>query len=193
MPTIHLIRHGHVVDADRGDTDPQLDALGLAQATSLADSLAARFPRALPILTSPLRRCRQTAAPLARIWKTEPRIEPRVTEIPSPSAEPAARRAWLAKMLSGSWPEAARSSVDEGFAVRLSTWQQGVLDAVTGCAAETIVFSHYFAINWICSVATDSERIGGIRPAHASVISLELEHGIIRLVDMGRQEAGGRQ
>jgi broad specificity phosphatase PhoE len=183
MPKIHLIRHGHVNPGDRGCADPGLDDLGLAQAASLAQHLAGRFPRPLPMLSSPLRRCRQTAAPLARLWNSMPAIDARVSEIPSPSAEPAARKAWLTQMLAASWPDAASPDSADGFAMRLSAWQSGVLAAVAECAEDTLVFSHYFAINWLCSAASGSVRIDRFRPAHTAMISCEVDRGVLSLIE----------
>ena len=50
--------------------DPGLDALGHSQAEAVAQKLASLGP--LPILSSPLRRTRETAAPLAKLWNVEP-------------------------------------------------------------------------------------------------------------------------
>ena len=50
----------------------------------------------LALVTSPLLRCQETAAGLARAWKVEPRIEPGVAEIPSPEGVAMADRVeWL--------------------------------------------------------------------------------------------------
>lgn len=183
MPKIHLIRHGHVAPGDRGCADPGLDDLGLAQATSLAQRLAEQFPRPLPILSSPLLRCRQTAAPLAQLWGSAPTIDARVSEIPSPSAEPAARKAWLTEMLAASWPDAASPDSTDDFAMRLSAWQNDALAALAERAEDTVIFSHYFAINWLCSAASDSVRIDRFRPAHTAMISCEFDRGVLSLIE----------
>ncbi len=83
-----VARIGHMVDSDpdrstwsaraRGwdrDRDPDLDDLGRAQAAAAADrleSLAA--PEPLAVITSPLRRCRRTAAALCDRWAVDPRV-----------------------------------------------------------------------------------------------------------------------
>ncbi|MDP9464079.1 MAG: histidine phosphatase family protein, partial [Actinomycetota bacterium] len=67
MTRLYLVRHGRAAAGWNTDPDPRLDALGLDQATSVARRLAPLGP--LPILSSPLLRCRQTAAPLAEIWQ----------------------------------------------------------------------------------------------------------------------------
>jgi broad specificity phosphatase PhoE len=73
---IYLIRHGDAVpdpdDLLPGDYDDQnLSALGRRQAEALAERL--RGVRFDALYTSPLRRTRQTAGPLARLLGLEPR------------------------------------------------------------------------------------------------------------------------
>ena len=63
-----LVRHGRtVLNAEnrlRGRLDPELDAVGLAEADALAEELAAREPAR--VVSSPLRRAVQTAEAIAR-------------------------------------------------------------------------------------------------------------------------------
>ena len=63
-----LVRHGRtVLNAEnrlRGRLDPELDAVGLAEADALAQELAAREPAR--VVSSPLRRAVQTAEAIAR-------------------------------------------------------------------------------------------------------------------------------
>jgi probable phosphoglycerate mutase len=79
-----LIRHALPVRLERADgspADPPLSAAGRAQAERLAEWLAAE---PLDVLyTSPLRRARETAAPVARQRGLEPRVEPGVSEFDS--------------------------------------------------------------------------------------------------------------
>ena len=62
--------------------------------SGLVERLAPLGP--LPVVTSPLRRCQQTAAPLAAHWQVEVVIEPMVAEIPSPPGVPMERACRLA-------------------------------------------------------------------------------------------------
>ena len=63
-----LVRHGRtVLNAEnrlRGRLDPELDAVGLAEADALAQELASREPAR--VVSSPLRRAVQTAEAIAR-------------------------------------------------------------------------------------------------------------------------------
>ena len=67
MPRLILVRHGRAAAGWGADLDPGLDELGRTQAENVAKVLAPQGP--LPIVTSPLRRCQETAAPLAALWQ----------------------------------------------------------------------------------------------------------------------------
>jgi broad specificity phosphatase PhoE len=68
MTRIVLVRHGHVEgiapERFRGRRDVDLSDLGVRQATVMAERLARQW-RPAALYTSPLRRCRQTAAQIA--------------------------------------------------------------------------------------------------------------------------------
>ena len=99
MAKITMVRHGKAEAGFGGAMDPGLDALGRAQAQAVAQKLAAIGP--LPILSSPLARTQQTAAPLAALWSQKPVIADAVAEIPSPKGMTLeARVAWLRKLMS---------------------------------------------------------------------------------------------
>ena len=82
MTRLYLVRHGRAAAGWNTDADPGLDLIGQGQAETLAEQLADAGP--LLIESSPLRRCRETAAPLALLWDRPIAIEPRMAEIPSP-------------------------------------------------------------------------------------------------------------
>src|SRR5215831_3591867 len=101
MTTIFLVRHGHAASSFDAHVDPGLDPTGLTQANDAARFLARYGP--MPIYSSPLARARETAMPLATRWGLEAIIEPRVTEIPSPTTDLTARGQWLAQAMQGRW------------------------------------------------------------------------------------------
>jgi 2,3-bisphosphoglycerate-dependent phosphoglycerate mutase len=86
---LHLVRHAEPwrVDAGeaRGPADPGLTERGRDQATRLAAWLAAE--RIDTIVTSPLRRAIETAAPLAARLDIDPVVDPGVTEYDAHSDE----------------------------------------------------------------------------------------------------------
>src|SRR3990167_4072882 len=106
MPTIYMFRHGEAAAGWDADTDPGLSEKGHAQAEAVAREIKSRVGRKLPILSSPLRRCRETATPLSKVWDCEPVIETRVAEVPSPVEELEARGIWLRRLMAGTWADA---------------------------------------------------------------------------------------
>src|SRR5881398_1957910 len=109
MSRIYLIRHGKPAAGWGGhDDDPGLDEAGKAQAEAIAEALMALPPDQRPtkVVSSPLRRCRETAEPTARALGVTIEIDPRVGEIPTPAALSAEERGpWLRKSFAGTWAE----------------------------------------------------------------------------------------
>ncbi len=189
MPLICLIRHGRVTDTPQDARDPELDATGHAQAEAAARELRERLPEKLPILSSPLRRCRETAAPLAQAWRMEPVVEPRVIEVPSPRNDSLDRETWLRMALASTWDEAAQfgEQYERGFVHIFEDWRRGVVQAVLDQAADTVIFSHFVPINALLSAATGAEQIVSFRPANGSITVFETGGGTIRLIEQGRE------
>ena len=88
-------------------SDPDLDDLGRAQAATAADRLEPlAAPEPLAVITSPLRRCRRTAAALCERWAVEPEVDGSIAEIPSPAGIAMAERVdWLRAAALGTWAE----------------------------------------------------------------------------------------
>ena len=177
MPILRLVRHAEPAAAWGADPDPGLSSLGASQAEACAQALA---PMGGLILSSPLRRCRETAAPLAGLLGIEAiRIEPAVAEIVAPVGIDD-RQAWLRDLFArGVW-------TDPG----LGAWRDRVVEALMSLDADATVFTHYLAINAAVSAATGKPRIAVCDPAHVSVTVLESADGRLRLRELGAQ--GGR-
>src|SRR3982750_4419635 len=89
MSRLFLIRHGKPAATwGEADEDPGLDATGQAQAEAARDALLAlpADQRPTRVVSSPLRRCRETAMPTAEALGVEIEIDPFVGEIPTPAA-----------------------------------------------------------------------------------------------------------
>ena len=95
MALIYLIRHGEAAAKSNEADDPGLSALGREQAMAVAERMRAFGPLAL--VSSPLARAQETAAPLAEIWRRTPVIEAAVREVPSPPGQD--RGAWFNRVL----------------------------------------------------------------------------------------------
>jgi len=178
MPKIYLVRHGRAAASWDADHNPGLDALGREQAVRAASALAPLGP--LGLIASPMARTRETAAPLAQAWNCMPRIEERVSEIPSPVADLSQRGHWLRDVMIRSWAELDRD---------LQQWRANVLDALKALATDTVVVTHYVVINVAVGDATDDDRVINFRPDNCSVTILELEDGRLNLLRRGDEAA----
>jgi broad specificity phosphatase PhoE len=177
MAILHLVRHAEPAGAWGEDPDPGLSARGAAQAEACAADLK---DAAGLIVTSPLRRCRETAAPLARLrGASDIRIEPAVAEIVAPG-HVVDRRAWLADLFAGGRWDAAG----------LRAWRDEVAATLLAIGDDATVFTHYVAINAAVSVCLGEMQVAVCDPAHASVTVLEARGGKLHLVGLGAQ--GGR-
>ncbi|MBU2648236.1 phosphoglycerate mutase family protein [bacterium] len=180
MPTIYLVRHGKAAAGWDTDLDPGLDNLGRNQADKAAQSLAVIGP--LAIISSPLARTRETAIPLAAKWHCDPRIEPRITEIPSPTDNLSERAGWLRGVMGDKW-----CNLDQD----LRNWRQGVIEAVQGLEQDTVIFSHFIAINVVAGAAEGNEQVVVFLPDNGSITIIETRADGFRMVERGA-EAGTR-
>lgn len=174
MPKLYLVRHGRAAAAWDQDTDPGLDDLGREQAVAIAQLLASSGRP--EVVVSPMRRTRETAAPLLEVLGTEPRIEPRVSEIPSPTEDLAARGQWLRTISMRRW-----SQLDPA----LQRWRDGVLRALAEIERDTVVVTHYIAINVAFGAATGDERVVCFHPDYCSVTTMTHDHGRLALLERG--------
>ena len=187
MPTIYMIRHGEAAAGWDADTDPGLSEKGRAQAESVAREIESRVGRKLPLLSSPLRRCRETAMPLSALWECEPVIETRVAEVPSPIDNLAERGAWLRRLMAGTWADAKLPENTGNGALDLLAWRQSVIDVLTGLGGDTVIFSHFIAINVAAGAALGDDRLVAFRPDNCSVTVFETSAGALKLVEQGRE------
>jgi len=188
MPILYVVRHGRVTTSPSNEEDPELSPEGQSQAAAVAEELHARLGDRLPILTSPLRRCRETAAPLCARWNVEPIVEPRIAEVPGPPPSALPRQEWLRRSLSADWTELFEigKTALEGFDTTLRNWRAGVLQAVLACPHDAVIFSHFVPVNVLTGHATRSERVACFLPDHTSVTVFETNGNEIRLVERGR-------
>ncbi len=176
MPLIYLIRHGRAAASWDADPDPGLDDLGIRQAEGLVDRFRPLDP--MPVLASPMARTRETAGPLLRHWQAEARVEPRVSEIPSPTDDLTARGEWLRSIA----PQAYGDLGEE-----LAAWRRDVVEALQACAGNTVVFTHFIAINAAVGTAVGDDRVVHFRPDYCSVTVLETGRDGLRLVSQGAE------
>ena len=178
MARLFLIRHGEPEAAWGGDQDdPGLSERGRAQADGAAEALSREG--ALAVLSSPMRRCLETAAPyLRRVGLDAPAIRPDFGEVATPAGT-RDRRAWL--MENFPWRPGAAARAWAAASPELRAWREGVLAAVGDIGADTAVFTHFIASNVIVGAAMQSPHTIAFRPHYASITELEVRDGLIVL------------
>ena len=178
MGHVVLVRHGRAAAAFDADADPGLDEAGLRQAEQMAAALVLFGP--LPLYTSPLRRCIETAAVLGNRWGVEPVVDAGVGEVESPTDDLAGRGRWLRSFMREAWSAQPPPLVG---------WRDRVVDAVRriGTAGDAVVVSHFIAINAVVGHATGDERVVCFAPDNCSRTEVKVEDGRIEVVELGGQ------
>ncbi len=187
MTRLFLIRHGEPEAAWGGACDdPGLSEAGRAQAHEAAQALVAVGP--LAIVSSPMRRCRETAAAFERRIGSSARIEPAVSEVVAPAGA-GDRRAWLRENFP--WdhdvPRKTWNAVDP----ELLEWRNRVVSSVSALTGDTAVFSHFIAINALASAAMGSNDTIVCVPGYASITEFEVRDGVLSLVRLGETMVQG--
>ena len=175
MTRLVLVRHGRAAGGWDDDLDPGLDDLGRAQAEAMADLVAPRGP--LPILVSPLRRCRETAAPLERRWVAIAAVDPAVGEIPSPpDVSLQERTSWLREVMAGTWAD---------IGAEYTRWRDSVVARLLAIDVDTVVMSHFVAINAAIGAATGSDQLVIAALDNCSLTIMDVVDGGLILVEQG--------
>ena len=177
MTRIYLVRHGRAAAGWNTDPDPGLDDLGRHQAGEMTAKLAPLGP--LDLVSSPLLRCQETAEGLAAAWSISPRIEPGVAEIPSPEGVAMADRVeWLRLAMAGTW---------SAMGPRYMAFRDGVAATVRGLPNDTVVTSHFIAINAVIGAASGDDRVVIRSLDNCSVTVIDVIDGVLHLVEGGHE------
>jgi broad specificity phosphatase PhoE len=169
-----LVRHGRPDGTWGRDPDPGLDAHGHEEARAVAEVLAPLGP--LPIVVSPLRRTRETAAPLARRWSVDVVVDAAVGELAAPGDPHPDHATWLRTLMAGRGAD--QPAVMDPFRAR-------VLGAIRALRADTVVMTHFLAINAVVGAATGDDRVVCFTPTHCSRTVVDLDGDELRVVELG--------
>ncbi|MEP6623498.1 MAG: histidine phosphatase family protein [Acidimicrobiia bacterium] len=175
-----LVRHGEPDGPWGSDPDPGLDARGHEQANAMAEALASIGP--LPIRVSPKRRTLETAAPLAARWAAAPTVDAGLGELTAPPDPDPDHVTWLRRLVTGLGTDAPEVMVP---------FRERVLGAIRSITTDTVVVTHYLAINAIVGAATDDDRVTVFAPGHCSRTVIDSVDGVLRLVELGERAGGG--
>ena len=174
MAKLYLVRHGRAAAGWGLEKDPGLDDVGRAQAKAAALTLAPLGP--LPVITSPMARTRETSKPLGENWGVDISVEPRVGEIRFPSETPSDRVHWLKEVMADRWPNLGPD---------LQRWRGEVIEALLSADTDTVVFTHFIAINVAVGHATGDDRVVCFRPDNASITVMETNGNSLNLIKRG--------
>jgi broad specificity phosphatase PhoE len=175
---LYLVRHGRASAGWDTDPDPGLDDIGKQQSIDVGARLAPLGP--LHVETSPLRRCQETASPLLAAWRFPLMIEPRIAEIPSPEGVAMADRVdWLRAAMQGTWTE---------LGPRYTAFRDGVVAALRSRQRDSVLFSHFVAINAAIGAALGDDRlvIRSLDNCSVTVIDVAAD-GALTLVEGGHE------
>jgi broad specificity phosphatase PhoE len=183
VTTLYLVRHAKPAASFGDSLDPGLDEVGKAQALQTAERLR-QLPHPLPVYSSPLRRCRETAQPLGALWGVQPMVFPEVGEIPSPPLSLTERQQWLSAAMKSDWANLQASApVDSP---DYEVWRSTLLDALRAMAGDVVIYSHFVAINVVIGAAKGNDLVINFRPDHASVTEIEVVDGKFVIKKLGQ-------
>ncbi len=183
-----LVRHGEPVRIDEGDVegpaDPGLTARGHDQAARVAAWLAADGVDA--IVTSPLRRARETAAPLATALGIEPEVESGVSEydataghyIPIEELRAAKDERWYAT-IEGRWADVGGIDPAE-FQRQVVPAFDALIERHAG--HRVAVMTHGGVINVFLAQVLGIERLLWFHPEYTSISRVHAARGGARSV-----------
>lgn len=173
---IYLIRHGQAEAGWSTARDPGLNDTGRDQAHRAAQAFAGHA--ALAVVTSPLRRARETTSEFELMWGEPARVEDRVAEIPSTGMTLAEREAWLTALTRLRWSELNES---------LQNWRRAAIESLLALEQDSVVVSHFMIVNAVVSWASGDDRVVCCRPLPASRTTLERTADAFRVVEIGAQ------
>ena len=184
-----LVRHGQAAAGWADDMDPGLSDLGRSQAEAMADALAPLGP--LPVIVSPMRRCRETAVPLEVRWGSPARVDPAVGEIVAPERgasggdedELEARSRWLRTAMAGRWSDLGPDH---------HAWRTGVVEAFRAIPTDAVVVTHFVAINVAVGAATGDDRIVCFAPANCSRTMVRVDNDGLTVLAFGDDDTTTR-
>jgi broad specificity phosphatase PhoE len=163
--TLYLVRHARPI-AGIEHLDPGLDTVGVSQAEHVARAL--RHVGAVRLITSPMRRARETAQPIANALGLPLEVVDEFAEVFDRAIPTAERRRMLAPLLSGRWSQQND---------RLREWRDRLLGKLIELGGQrTIVVSHLVAISAAIGASTEDDRITPCALANASITTLEVRN-----------------
>ena len=101
-----------------------------------------------------------------------------MSEIPSPDLSLQERGAWLGAVMEGLWSEQSSS---------LQIWKHELAQCLLSIKSDTVIFSHFVAINAAVSLAENSDQVLIFRPDNCSITEIETDGTSLRLIRRGQE------
>ena len=184
MTKIYIVRHGEAAATWGDDLDPPLSEKGLQQAKEASLALAKLIPDMTKVqcISSPIKRAHETAGFFSENQKKAIVIEPRVAEIPSSGKSLKDRIPWLREVMQSEW---------NTLSSELRQWRQDCIDYVLSLQSDSVIFSHYIAINVLIGHCNQDDRVISYHPDNCSIHQFEVcqtENGSeLSIVELGTQ------
>ena len=173
---IYLVRHGEAANSWAEALDSPLSELGNQQAKSVSRSFG---ETPLSIVSSPMLRAKQTAAPLSQIWNVSVKIDDCFIEIPSDSEE-SDRKKWLQQIFKQEWNMVNR---------QIWEWRERAFEALLCKKSNTVIFTHFMLINAVISKIEKTNQLVFFSPDNASITHLKVTNErTIKIVKLGREK-----
>lgn len=178
MTHIYLIRHGQAAASWDQDLDPPLSALGKQQAQQAAEHLCnISGIENMQCISSPIKRAYETAEAFAALTNKKIIIEKRVAEIPSPMDDLQQRMPWLMSVMKDEWPNLSQP---------LNSWRKDCIDFIQSLTQDSIIFSHYIAINVLIGHCQNNEQVISYHPDNCSIHHFK-NSPTLHIVSLGKQ------
>ncbi|CAA0096996.1 2,3-bisphosphoglycerate-dependent phosphoglycerate mutase [Halioglobus japonicus] len=175
---IFLVRHGEAAASWGELPDPGLSDLGRQQAEAAAQKLQQQLGEdGALLISSPLQRAVETAAPLSTLRQNRVQIDEAFREIPSP-VPLAQRQAWLRQFMQQQWHEQAED---------LNVWRSRALQQLLELRESAVIFTHFLVINAVVGQLLERPETLYFWPANGSITHLRHNGTDLELVALGQE------
>lgn len=185
MARIYLVRHAQAAAGWGEDQDPPLSDKGKQQAQAVAKELQqlTQEHKQLSVISSPILRAKETAAPFGKLSDLNISIETKVAEIPSPIDDLQERLPWLMSVMKDQWSNLSPA---------LLTWRKDCIDYLSSIEQDCVIFSHYIAINVAIGYCQEDDNVICYNPDNTSIHIFEndktsLGERTLKIVSLGRE------
>jgi len=174
---VFLVRHGEAAASWGQETDPGLSALGRQEAGEAASLLHGMVADDVQLVSSPLARALETAAPLAKLLGAPVQQEAVFREIPTP-VPLAQRQDWLRQFMQQQWQEQGEE---------LHQWRTAPLRRLLEIDRPVVVFTHFLLINAVVGQVLARPETLCFWPGNGSITHLRRSDDKLELVSLGKE------